>query len=298
MGVVERVARAIAYAAYNDFGLESLLPVSGEAYAENSWHEYLNEAKGAIAAMGLSWKDFDVNSPSKIADEYAELFMGDRSATVAPVASEPDPKLTPATQEPDECSVMEEHPISGLGVSREWLKEQFPDECVYNQVVFIVSLLQLNAEKALKRLKRETSSGQPSPASATRPSESQGGDIYPSLVAGDGASEVHRKVTDAVDVLLTQISAINPGTNTAWGIERNRDLLAAANGNVLALLAMLPALMPAPVSLEKAAIAASRWFKGIDRGTPQWPEIGPQGRQGYRDQVTAVLDAVGVAYVE
>lgn len=54
------------------------------------------------------------------------------------------------TASPNEPTVMETHPISGVAVSRQWLKQQFPDEAIYNQVVFIVSLLQINAEKALK----------------------------------------------------------------------------------------------------------------------------------------------------
>ena len=51
--------------------------------------------------------------------------------------------------------VQEEHIIQGVAVSREWLREQFPDDPIYNQVVFIVSLLQLNAEKAIAALQHQ-----------------------------------------------------------------------------------------------------------------------------------------------
>ncbi len=51
------------------------------------------------------------------------------------------------TDQPDDwaCGIKE------LSVSREWLKEQFPDEEIHSKVLHIVSLLQLNAEKALMR---------------------------------------------------------------------------------------------------------------------------------------------------
>lgn len=53
---------------------------------------------------------------------------------------------------------------------------------------------------------------------------------------------------------------------------------------------------PVIVSLEKCAIAASQWYLGRDLGKPQWDEIGPRGKQGYREQVKLVLDAAGVKY--
>lgn len=55
---------------------------------------------------------------------------------------------------------------------------------------------------------------------------------------------------------------------------------------------------PVPVSLEKCAIAASHWYKGRRYEHPQWNTIGPVGKQGYRDQVKLILDAVGVPYVD
>jgi len=238
---VERVARAI-YGVFPECNSEGE-PVAWDKLEASYWQEtYRGRARAAIAAMA------------------------DGSATLAPVVAESDPQLTPATQEPDQAFPMGAIENGRAFIDRLEAHYSFEDDgrSLASNVEWdeLKRCFEYMSDYLVTRPVCATGSAPPSPASVTRPSESQGGDIYPSVVAEVAAGEAYRRATEAVkDMVVAHHMSHAPACDSShW-----KDVFEDASTDVLAVL---PALMPSPVSLTEEgrwdAMTAMLSVQGFD----------------------------------